>query len=90
MNRAARRHLLARLDAASRPLFLVSLSPFTKAQARTTICQLGATAFVMPSSYVVEIIQPKGPRVVAGKGGRPRGIRGRVPPLRLVRLPVAV
>ncbi|HSM91877.1 MAG TPA: hypothetical protein VLT47_03260 [Anaeromyxobacteraceae bacterium] len=80
MNRAARRHLLARLDAASRPLFLVSLSPFTEASALRTIRQLGATSYVMPSSYVIEIIQPKGPRVVAGKGGKRRGLRRPAPP----------
>lgn len=90
---ASRRHLLAQLERASRPLFFATLPP--RAQEPTNderrafdeaVRALGAdNTLVLPAGEELKILRPKNlPRVVAGKGARRRGVRDRVPPLRVL------
>jgi hypothetical protein len=81
MNRAARRHLLAVL--ADNPV-LVGYAP------RAPRLSNAAESFLRTAGWEGWYLLPRGcvafanrVRVVAGKGGRRRGVRDRVPPLRV-------
>ena len=82
MNRAARRHLLARLEVATCPLFVATLTkPPTDEQEALRMAiesMMGRSIFVLPPACKIEVFAPRSlPAVVAGKGSRRRGVRGR-------------
>jgi len=84
VNRAARRHLLARLDRANTPLFVVTAGvggSLTYQRVRAALEKLSwsGALMVLPADCKLKIIGPRsaGVRVVAGKGGRRRGVRRR-------------
>jgi hypothetical protein len=88
VNRAARRHLLAKLERDSSPLYFATydspggpVEDFLRALEGTR----GRSATVMPPGVRFDVVRSRredAPRVVAGKGARRRGVHGRVPPLR--------
>jgi hypothetical protein len=86
MNRAARRHLLAVLEARSAPLCIIRARTIDDdGQARReALRSLRDARIVLPPVATFELVQPRpAARVVAGKGWRRRGVRDRVPQLRV-------
>ena len=86
MNRAARRHMLRRLEVAEAPLRVLSFdSPGGDVAGLGEALRGFAAArrvYVLPPvAHFKVFAAARGPRVVAGKGSRHRGVRGRLPPL---------
>lgn len=93
MNGSARAHLLARLEAATAPWFIAKLAPSRPRTpdldaALEQLTGLRTGLVLLPPDIDIGIRYPERPlvRVVAGKGARRRGIRGRRPLIRIVRM----
>ena len=83
--------MIDRLNLAARPFAVVKVAgadPFMDRLDAYVNSLFGVTSFILPAGAQIEFIKSRNAvRVVAGKGGRRRGVRDRLPPLRVVTYP---